>query len=175
VGNEGWLTESIEANQDRLRAIAHRMLGPTRGQRRRAVSWPVEHEDGSRRTPPRVDLPRQREVVAAFLAASQQGDFDALLALLDPDVIFRADAAARRMTGVPDDRRGAHAVATGFVGRAQGARLAFIDGVAGWMWAPSGKPRGVFLFRVGDGRIVQISLVANAHHVEELDIVAMDA
>lgn len=65
------------------------------------ISWPAVHGDGCKQDPaaPRVDLPRQREVVAAFLAASQKSDFDALQALLDPDVMCRAPAAAQQMTG----------------------------------------------------------------------------
>jgi RNA polymerase sigma-70 factor (ECF subfamily) len=122
---------------------------------------------------PQVDLPRQRQVVGAFLAASQKGDFDALLALLDPDVMFRADAAARAMTGVPDDKRGARVVAGDFAGRAQGAQLALIDGVAGMMWAPGGRPRAVFMFQVMEGRIVQITLLVDQERIAELDLVAL--
>ena len=124
-------------------------------------------------TVPYIDLPRQREVVGAFLAASQNGDFDALLALLDPDVKFRADAVARAMTGVPADKRGARVVAGDFVGRAHGAQLALIDGVAGLMWAPGGRPRGVFMFQVTDIGIVQITLIADPGRIAELDIVAL--
>lgn len=124
---------------------------------------------------PDVDLPRQRQVVSAFLAASHNGDFDALLTLLDPDVTFRADATARRMAGVPGDKRGARAVATDFVGHTQGAQLALIDGIAGIAWAPGGKPRGVFVFTVTGGRIVQISLVADPDRIEQLDIVTIDS
>jgi RNA polymerase sigma-70 factor (ECF subfamily) len=123
---------------------------------------------------PEIDLPRQRRVVSAFLAAAHNGDFDALLALLDPDVMFRADDAARRMTGVPDAKRGARAVATDFAGHTQGAQLALVDGIAGLVWAPGGKPRGVFSFRVTNGRIVQISLVADPDRIQQLDIVTID-
>jgi RNA polymerase sigma-70 factor (ECF subfamily) len=122
---------------------------------------------------PRVDLPRQREVVGAFLAASQHGDFEALLALLDPEVRFRADPVARAMRGVPDDKRGARTVAGDFAGRAQGAQLALIDGLAGLMWAPGGKPRGVFMFQVADSRIWQITLVVDPERIAQLDIVAL--
>jgi RNA polymerase sigma-70 factor (ECF subfamily) len=77
------------------------------------------------------------------------------------------------MTGVPDDKRGARVVAGEFAGRAQGAQLALVDGVAGLMWAPRGKPRAIFLFQVADSRIVQITLLADQERIAELDLVAL--
>src|SRR5438105_7873265 len=74
-------------------------------------------------TAPDADLTRQREVVDAFLAASRGGDFDALLAVLDPDVVLRADSAAVHM-GASREVRGAAAVAKQFSGRARFAQLA---------------------------------------------------
>ena len=79
---------------------------------------------------PEVDVTRQREIVDAFLAASRGGDFDALLAVLDPDVVFRADHVAVTMGGVAE-LRGAAAVAETFRGRAQAARAALVDGAVG--------------------------------------------
>ncbi|MBT2441035.1 sigma-70 family RNA polymerase sigma factor [Streptomyces sp. ISL-36] len=87
---------------------------------------------------PEPDLPRQREVVAAFLAASRDGDADALLALLDPDVTLRADAEALQ-AGVTA-AQGARAVAECLAGRARAARLALVDGAAGLAWVPDGEP-----------------------------------
>src|SRR5437588_7467652 len=84
-----------------------------------------------------VDLTRQREVVDAFLAASRGGDFDALLAVLDPDVVLRADRAAVH-TGAKREVRGAPAVAETFSGRARGAKPALVDGAVGAVWAPGG-------------------------------------
>ena len=109
-----------------------------------------------------ADLARQREVVDAFLAASRGGDFDALLAVLDPDVVLHADrtatdaAAARVAQGAPapalaSELRGARAVADSFRGRARGARPALIDGLAGAAWAPGGTARAVFAFTFGPG------------------------
>src|SRR4029453_8926443 len=71
-----------------------------------------------------TDVARQRAVVDAFLAASRDGDFDALLALLDPDVVLRADSTVVRRppSGLEADVRGARAVAGAFVGRARGAQ-----------------------------------------------------
>jgi RNA polymerase sigma factor (sigma-70 family) len=110
--------------------------------------------------PPDADLARQRAVVDAFLAASRQGDFEALLALLDPDVVLRADPAAVR-TGAAAEARGAAAVAGTFSGRAQTARPALVDGAPGAVWAPGGRPRVAFGFTVADGRILAIDLLAD--------------
>jgi RNA polymerase sigma factor (sigma-70 family) len=110
--------------------------------------------------PPDADLARQRAVVDAFLAASRQGDFEALLALLDPDVVLRADPAAVR-TGAAAEVRGAAAVAGTFSGRAQTARPALVDGAPGAVWAPGGRPRVAFAFTVADGRILAIDLLAD--------------
>src|SRR2546426_6088726 len=86
------------------------------------------------------DLPRQRKVVDAFLAASRGGDFEALLAVLDPEVVLRADRAAVQI-GASGEVRGAAAVARTFAGRAKEAQPALIDGAAGLVGAPGGRPR----------------------------------
>src|SRR2546430_4196538 len=94
-------------------------------------------------TVPDADLTLQREVVDAFLAASRGGNFDALLAVLDPDVVVRADSAAVRM-GASREVRGAAAVAKTFSGRARAAQPALVDGAVGLVWAPGGRLRVVF-------------------------------
>jgi RNA polymerase sigma-70 factor, ECF subfamily len=81
-----------------------------------------------------ADLSRQREVVTAFLAASRGGDFDALLAVLDPDVVLRADRAAVH-AGASEQVRGATAVAGTFSGRARFAQPALVNGAVGSGWA----------------------------------------
>ncbi len=106
-------------------------------------------------TVPDVDLTRQREVVDAFLAASRGGDFDALLAVLDPDVVLRADRAAVH-AGASSEVRGAPAVARQFSGRARAAQLALVNGTVGAVWAPGGRPRVVFSFTITHGKIVEI-------------------
>ncbi|MYS86355.1 sigma-70 family RNA polymerase sigma factor [Embleya scabrispora] len=118
---------------------------------------------------PDVDPTRQREVVDAFLAASRDGDFQALLALLDPDVVARADGAAAR-AGATTEARGATAVAEIFAGRARGARTALIDGIVGAVWAPGGKPRVIFGFTVVDGLIVGIDLLSDPDHLRETEV-----
>jgi RNA polymerase sigma-70 factor (ECF subfamily) len=119
------------------------------------------------------DRSRQREIVDAFLAASRGGDFDALLAMLDPDVVLRADAAAVR-AGATDAARGAHAVAGTFSGRARVAQLALVDGEFGAVWAPGGKPRVVFGFTITNDKIVEIELLADPAHFGELDLAVLD-
>jgi RNA polymerase sigma-70 factor (ECF subfamily) len=115
---------------------------------------------------------RQRAVVRAFLAASRDGDFEALLALLDPDVVFRADDTARQ-AGAPADLRGSRAVATRFAGHARGTRLALIDGTVGAVWTFRGTPRGVFRFTLADGRITAIELVGDPDHLARLELTVL--
>ena len=123
-------------------------------------------------TDPDADLTRQREVVDAFLAASRGGDFVALLTLLDPDVVYRADHAAV-LVGASKEVRGAEAVAGQFSGRAQTAKLALVTGAAGAVWAPGGRPRVVFNFTITDGKIVAIDLVADPERLRQLDLVVL--
>ncbi|HEY3261985.1 MAG TPA: sigma-70 family RNA polymerase sigma factor [Pseudonocardiaceae bacterium] len=126
-----------------------------------------------------ADLARQRRVVEAFLAASRNGDFDGLLAVLDPDVVLRADpaaveaAATRRAEGAPAlarEIRGVAAVVGTFAGRAQDAQLALIDAAVGAVWAPDGMPRVVFDFTVSAGKIVAIELLSDPELVSNLDV-----
>jgi RNA polymerase sigma-70 factor (ECF subfamily) len=124
-------------------------------------------------TVPDADLTRQRTVVDAFLAASRDGDFDALLALLDPDVVLRADIAAVQ-AGALKEVHGAPAVAATFAGRARAARPALVNGVAGAVWAPGGRPRIVFDFTMSDGKIVAIELLADPERLRRLDLAVRD-
>jgi RNA polymerase sigma-70 factor (ECF subfamily) len=119
-----------------------------------------------------VDRSRQREVVDAFLAASRGGDLNALLAVLDPDVVLRADPAAVQ-AGASAEVRGAAAVADTFKGRAVAARPALIDGAAGAVWAPGGRPRVAFGFTITRGKIVAIDLVADPERLRTLDLVLL--
>ncbi|MPZ80443.1 MAG: sigma-70 family RNA polymerase sigma factor [Actinophytocola sp.] len=115
------------------------------------------------------DVSRQREVVEAFLAASRDGDFAGLLALLDPDIVLRADAATVQ-TGATAEVRGADAVAETFSGRARAARPALIDGEPGAVWSVRGTPRVVFAFTIADGRIVAIEMLSDPEMLAELEI-----
>ena len=124
-------------------------------------------------TPPDSDRTRQREIVEAFLAASRGGDFAALLAVLDPDVMFRADPAAMRL-GSAGEIRGAAAVANAFMGRAQTAKAALIDGAMGAVVAPNGRLLLVLTLTVANGRIVGIDAVADPERLERLDLSVFD-
>lgn len=115
------------------------------------------------------DRTRQREVVDAFLAASRGGDFAGLLAVLDPDVVFRADAAAARL-GSAAELRGAQAVAQNFKGRAQVARPALVDGSIGLLIAPMGKLRVVLALKLDGDRIVGIEAIADQDRLAQLDV-----
>ncbi len=128
---------------------------------------------------PAGDRRRQQEVVEAFLAASRRGDFEALVALLDPDAVLRADraavkaATANRAKGAPllaPEVRGGRAVANALVGRAQAAQLALIDGSPGAVWAPGGRPRAVFAFRIVATAIAEIEIVTDPSVVAALRV-----
>jgi RNA polymerase sigma factor (sigma-70 family) len=128
---------------------------------------------------PVPDRARQRRVVGAFLAASRGGDFEALLAVLDPEVVLRADrmavaaAAANAAQGAPQlvpEVRGAAAVADAFAGRAQAARLALVDGVVGAAWVHAGQTRVVFAFTVRDDRVTEMALIADPERIAQLDV-----
>ncbi len=121
-----------------------------------------------------ADVARQRDIVEAFFRASRSGDFQALLAVLDPAVALRADEAALRMgmrSGfLTSELHGAKAVAEQFAGAAQAAQLALIDGVPGAVWAPGGTPRVMFGFTVRNGKVVEIELAADTERLSRLKI-----
>ncbi len=123
---------------------------------------------------PRLDQTRRQKVVAAFLAASRGGDFRALLAVLAPEAVLRADPAAVRM-GASAEARGAEAVARFFAGRAQAARLALVNGIPAAVWAPGGRPRVVFAFTISGGKITGIGLTADPGRLGDLDIVFLSS
>jgi RNA polymerase sigma factor (sigma-70 family) len=116
-----------------------------------------------------ADGARRREVVEAFLAASRGGDFAALLAALDPDVVLRADQAAVSV-GALEEVRGAQAVAQQFAGRARFAQLALIDGAVGAVWTPRGQPRVVFSFTISGATIMAIDIIADPERLRQLDL-----
>jgi RNA polymerase sigma-70 factor, ECF subfamily len=120
-----------------------------------------------------ADLPRQREVVDAFLAASQGGDFAALLAVLDPDVVFRADRVAVQMGGLAEIR-GAAAVANTFKGRAKAARPAVIDGALGLAVIFGGRLRIVLRLTIAADKISAIEAIADPERVRQLDVALLN-
>jgi RNA polymerase sigma factor (sigma-70 family) len=123
-----------------------------------------------------ADRARQREVVGAFLAASQSGDYTALLALLDPDVVLRADPAAveasarAKVPGITSVVHGRDSVASIFRGRARAAQVALVDGDTGLVFAPGGQPRVVMDFVLENDRIVEISMIGNPERIAALDL-----
>ena len=118
---------------------------------------------------PDADPSRQRAVVDAFLAASRNGDFEALVAMLDPDAVMRSDRAGVLMGG-PALVRGAAGVAEQFSGRARATRPAIVNGMPGVVWAPGGRPRVAFSFTVRGGKIVAIDLLANPDRLREVEL-----
>jgi len=101
-----------------------------------------------------------REIVDAFLEASRNGEFERLLALLDPDAVVRADGAAVQM-GSEALVNGARGVAETFAGRARTAKAAVIDGAAGAAWQRGGETKVAFGFTIVDGLITEIELMAD--------------
>jgi RNA polymerase sigma factor (sigma-70 family) len=125
-------------------------------------------------TAPDADVTRQRKVVDAFLAASRGGDFEALLAVLDPDVVFRADPVAVRMGGLAEIR-GAAAVAETFKGRAQAAKPALIDGAVGLAVIFGGRLRIALNLTITGDRIVGIEAVADPERLGRFELTVLDA
>jgi RNA polymerase sigma factor (sigma-70 family) len=125
---------------------------------------------------PDIDLSRQREVVDAFLAAARGGDFDALVAVLDPGVVLRVDRGVLR-PGASREVRGIEAVAEQvgtFARLARFARPALVNGAAGIVVAPRGRPVAVAGFTVAHGKIVEIDLLADPARLRELDLTVLD-
>ena len=118
---------------------------------------------------PPGEISRRREVVAAFLAASREGDFDALLTMLDPDIVLRADNAAAQM-GADAEAIGPRAVAGIFSGRAKALRPALIDGAPGAVWTYRGETRVVFAFTFTGGTIAAIEQIADPERIARLEV-----
>ena len=118
---------------------------------------------------PPGEISRRREVVAAFLAASREGDFDALLTMLDPDIVLRADSAAAQM-GADAEAIGPRAVAGIFSGRAKALRPALIDGAPGAVWTYRGETRVVFAFTFTGGTIAAIEQIADPERIARLEV-----
>jgi RNA polymerase sigma factor (sigma-70 family) len=118
---------------------------------------------------PDAELGHKRRIVDAFLKAAREGDFEGLLAVLDPDVVFRADAAAQRL-GALAEVRGAPAVAEIYKGRAQAARTAILDGELGVAVILAGRFRIALRISLAGERIAAIEAVADAEQLAEIDL-----
>jgi hypothetical protein len=113
-------------------------------------------------------------VVDAFLAAAREGDFERLVAVLDPDVVLRADAGP---TGPSQEVHGAEAVARQALGYAQiglDIRPALINGVAGAVSFLHGKPFSVGAVTVRNGKIVELDFLADPERLRRLDFTILD-
>ncbi len=119
------------------------------------------------------DIARQREVVGAFLAAARGGDFEALVSVLDPDVVFRPDPAALR-GGPSAEVRGAQAVAKLFSGRARAARAALVNGAVGVVVAPRGRLFLVLGLKICGGKIAEVEVIADPARLRRLDLAVLD-
>ena len=152
---------------DEIAPIVERSVPATRQLASRGRARVRRHE-----TDAESDRRRQAAVVDAFLAAARGGDFDALLAILDPDVVLRADGP-----GAPRHLRGAPAVvsqARRYARLARFARPALVNGTAGVVVAPGGRPFAVIGITVAQGRIVEIDIFADPKRVRELDLTVLD-
>jgi ketosteroid isomerase-like protein len=122
---------------------------------------------------PDADLGTQREVIAAFLAAARDGDFDALVAVLDPDVVLRADlgpAGSRQVRGAEAVARQART----FAGLGLVTRPALVNGVAGTVTTRDGKLFSVGAITVKDGRIVAMDILADPERLGRLDLTMLE-
>jgi RNA polymerase sigma factor (sigma-70 family) len=147
----------VERSPDAARKLASRARRRVRG------SAPV----------PDPDLSAQWEVVEAFLAAARDGDFDALVAVLDPDVVLRADGG---LAGISHEVRGAETVASQALMWSRvdlTTRRALINGAAGMVSTRDGQPFSVGAFTVRDGKIVEIDILADRDRVAQLDLTVL--
>jgi len=122
-----------------------------------------------------LNVPVQREVVSAFLAALRAADFEGLVAVLDPDAVVRADEAAGR----PDAPREVHGArnwaqqAIAFSQGARFARLALINGRVGAIVAPRGRLFRVLTFTIERGKIVQVDVIGDPARLRQLDLAVL--
>ncbi|GEL18185.1 RNA polymerase sigma factor SigJ [Pseudonocardia asaccharolytica] len=125
---------------------------------------------------PDADLTRQRDVVDAFLTAARHGDFDALVAVLDPDVVLRADGgvARARQTVVIHGARAVAEQARTFGRLSPFARPALINGAAGVVVAAGGRPLSVMGFTVAHGKIVAIDVLNDPERLADFDLAGLD-
>jgi RNA polymerase sigma factor (sigma-70 family) len=143
------------------------MVGRSPAAARQLASRARRRVRGAELPAPDPDLARQRGVVDAFFQAARGGDFDALVALLDPDVVLRSDYGGRR-PAAPLVTRGAAAIARqALLGALPGARLhpALVNGTAGVVITVNGRPFAVLGFTVTNGRIAEIDAIADPDRV----------
>jgi RNA polymerase sigma factor (sigma-70 family) len=155
------IAKILDRSPDAARQLA------SRGRRRIRGAAPV----------PDAHLTAQREIVDAFLAAAREGDFDALVALLDPDVVLRADRGAVP-AGVRDEVRGAAVVAKRALGYSRlGLHMqpALVNGAAGAVAIRDGKPFAVMGVTVREGKIAEIDVLADPERLRRLDLTSLES
>jgi RNA polymerase sigma factor (sigma-70 family) len=123
----------------------------------------------------RPDLARQREVAHAFLTALQDGDFQGLLAILDPDVLVRTDIVGP--SGVPTEQRGAAQYArqaTAFAKAGRLLRLAIVDGAVGVVLAPRGRLQRALRLTIANDKITEIEVIGDQERLGKLRLTVVD-
>ncbi|MEU6894044.1 RNA polymerase sigma factor SigJ [Streptomyces sp. NPDC046557] len=125
---------------------------------------------------PDPDLVEQRRVVDAFFAAAREGDFDALVSVLHPDIVLRSDGSAgrARQTVVLNGARTVASQALMFSGLSPFVRPALVNGAAGVVVSAKGRPLSVMAFTVTDGLIVSITAIGNPDRLASLDLAGIE-
>jgi RNA polymerase sigma factor (sigma-70 family) len=123
---------------------------------------------------PDGDLARQWRVLDAFFAASREGDFDALVAVLDPDIVLREDGGTQRPGASLRSARAVAQRALTFAHLSPYARPALVNGAAGVVVVPRGRPLAVMGFTITDGKIVEINVLTDPLRLSEIDLSGLD-
>ncbi len=146
------------------------MVGRTPAAARQLASRARRRVRGAELRAPDPDLARQRRVVDAFFQAARGGDFDALVALLDPDVVLRADFGPRRPAASRVIRGAAAVAGQALRGAMPGAlvRPALVNGAAGAVIMMGGRPFAVMGFIVAEGKIVEVDAIADPERVRRI-------
>jgi RNA polymerase sigma-70 factor (ECF subfamily) len=129
----------------------------------------TSHNNNNKNSLAAPDVTRQQEIITAFLAASREGNFEALLTMLDPNIVLRADEATVLM-GATREVRGSEIVAKQFSGRAQFAQAALVNGTVGAVWNVDGQPRVVFGFTLVAGKIAAIDLFSAPEYLRQVKL-----
>jgi RNA polymerase sigma-70 factor (ECF subfamily) len=146
------------------------MVGRSPAAARQLASRARRRVEGAEIPAPDPDLARQRDVVDAFFLAARGGDFDALVALLDPDVVLRSDFGARRPAASRVIRGAAAVARQALMGALPAAHLraALVNGAAGVVVTVAGRPFAVMGFTVAEGKIVGIDAIADPERVRRI-------
>lgn len=151
--------EEVAAVLDRSPVAARQLASRARRRVREIGPGADDPTDGARR----------ENAVRAFLAAARGGDFGGLMAVLDPDIVLRADTVVPALGGV-ERLRGREQVARAFLGKTQAAQEAFVDGAPGAVFTPDGRVRAALEFVVRDGRITSIEVVSDPEVVAAIEV-----